>query len=168
MRPKITEKYEKYLEIIEFYRIQPKVDALQIEKIEEYLTLMSAHYQNFCADIEDCIGLPEPVELEIIMDVLNSYLNVVGEEIVKIFPEEVKRFSPINLQFSSCLNEVQAIELYRNFNGLQSDFYGIKDDLDEIEKNVFESSFINEFAVLTKKLISSINSDLIVRVEDLI
>jgi hypothetical protein len=168
LEPRETDSYKIFLEIIEFYRIQPKIGPLQIEKIEEYLTLMSAHYQNFSAEIEDCIGLEEPIELEKIIDVLNSYLSIVGEELAKIFPEEINDYSPICLSFSNKLNEIQAIELYKNMNGNQNNQYGISEDLDKLEESVYESNFSDKFAILTQKLMGSINSDLIVKVEDLV
>lgn len=171
MKPKKTDNFKaigEIIEIIDFYRIQPKIQPFQIEKIEEYLTLMNAHYQNFSAEIEDCIGLEEPIALEKVIDVLNSYLSIVGDELVKIFPEKTTDCSPIRLPFSTNLSEIQVLELYRNFNGGKNDQYEIRDELDRLEEKMYESCFLDKFAILTKKLISRINSDLIVRVEDLV
>ncbi|MBN2595231.1 hypothetical protein [Labilibaculum sp.] len=160
--------YESILNIIEFYRIQPRIQDFQIEKIEEYLILMSAHYQESLREIDDCIGLSEPVCLEDIVDVLNSYLNKVGEELEKIFPENINVFSPINIHSNAKIIEIQALELYRNFNGGESDLYRIKEALDCLDNNIYEEDFAENFALLTKDILSKINSDLIVKVDDLL
>jgi len=160
--------YEAIWDILEFYRIQPKVKELQIEKIEEYLIVMSAHYKESIIEINDCIGLSEPVCLNEIVDVLNSYLNKVEEELIKIFPDEVIAISPINLHSNTEVSEIQLIELYSNFNARESDLYQIKEILDDLENYMYEESFIDKLAILTKELISKINSDVIIRVDDLI
>lgn len=160
--------YEAIWNILEFYRIQPKVKELQIEKIEEYLLVMNAHYEESITEIDDCIGLSEPIHLEEIVDVLNSYLNKVGEELIKIFPEEAIAISPINLFFNAKVSEIQLIELYSNFNDRERDLYQIKEALDDLENFIYKESFADKLAIITKKLISKINSDVIVRVDDLI
>lgn len=160
--------YEAIWDILEFYRIQPKVKELQLEKIEEYLIVMSAHYKESITEIDDCIGLSEPICLDEIVDVLNSYLNKVEEELIKIFPEEVIVISPINLHLNSGVSEIQLIELYSNFNAWESDLYQIKKALDNLENYMYDESFADKLAIITKELISKINSDVIVRVDDLI
>lgn len=160
--------YEAIWDILEFYRIQPKVKELQIEKIEEYLILMNAHYQESMTDIDECIGSDEPVCLEDVVDVLNSYLNLVGEELMKIFPEEENVISPINMHSNSKISEIQTIELYRNFNARERDLFQIKEVIDDLETYVYDDFFSTKLANLTKDLISKINSDVIIRVDDLI
>lgn len=168
MNNKASIAYEAIWDILEFYKIQPKVQDLQIEKIEEYLVLMNAHYQDSMMDIDECIGLEEPVCLEDIVDVLNSYLNRVGEELIKIFPENTNAISPIHLHSNTGVSEIQAIELYRNFNAREKDLFQIKELIDDLETYVYEDNFADKLAILTKDLLSKINSDLIVRVDDLI
>lgn len=160
--------YEAIWNILEFYRIQPKVKELQIEKIEEYLIVMSAYYKESITEIDDCIGLREPVRLDEIVDVLNSYLTKVEEELTKIFPEEAIVISPINLHSNTKISEIQTIELYRNFNSGERDLFQIKEAINDLETYVYEDIFADKLAIITKELISKINSDVIVRVDDLI
>jgi hypothetical protein len=160
--------YEAIWNIIEFYKIQPRVQELQIEKIEEYLILMNAHYQKSMTDIDECIGLDEPVCLEDVMETLNSYLNLIGEELIKIFPEDENAILPLNMHSDAKISEIQAIELYRNFNERERDLFQIKEAIDDLETSVFEENFAAKLAALTKDLISKINSDVIIRVDDLI
>lgn len=129
---------------------------------------MNAHYQESIRDIDDCIGVSEPVCLEDIVDVLNSYINKVGEELDKIFPEDMNAFSPINIHSNAKIIEIQALELYRNFNGGESNLYRIKEELDCLGNNIYEENFAEKLAILTKNILSKINSDLIVRVDDLL
>ena len=136
--------------------------------VKEYLILMNAHYQESMADIDECIGLGEPVCLEDVVDILNSYLNLVGEELMKIFPEEENAISPINMHSNSKISEIQAIELYRNFNARERDLFQIKEAVNDLETYVYEESFSTKLATLTKDLISKINSDVVIRVDDLI
>ena len=168
MNNKESITYEAIWDILEFYRIQPKVKEPQIEKIEEYLIVMSAHYKESITEIDDCIGLSESVRFEEIVDVLNSYLNKVGEELIKIFPDEVIVISPINIHADTKISEIQIIELYSNFNARESDLYQIKEALDDLENHIYEETFADKLAIITKELISKINSDVIVRVDDLI
>ncbi len=168
MSNKASIAYEAIWNIIEFYKIQPRVQELQIEKIEEYLILMNAHYQKAMADIDECIGLDEPVCLEDVVDTLNSYLNLIGEELIKIFPEDENAISPINMHSDSKISEIQAIELYRSFNERERDLFQIKEAIDDLETSVFEENFAAKLAALTKDLISKINSNVIIRVDDLI
>ncbi|WP_461643131.1 hypothetical protein [Labilibaculum euxinus] len=168
MNNSTSDSYESILNIIEFYRIQPRIQDLQIEKIEEYLILMSAHYIESIREIDDCIGLSEPACLEDIIDVLNSYLSKVGEELEKIFPEDINVFTPVNIHSNAGIIEIQALELYRNFNGGESNLYQIKETLDCLENNIYEEDFAEKLALLTKDILFKINSNLIVRVDDLL
>lgn len=168
MNNKESIAYEAIWDILEFYRIQPKVKEFQIEKIEEYLILMNAHYQEAMTDIDGCINSDELVCLEDVVDVLNSYLNLVGEELMKIFPEEENVILPINMHVNSKISEIQAIELYRNFNARERDLFQIKEAIDDLETYLYEDVFSIKLGRLTKELMAKINSDVIVRVDDLI
>lgn len=168
MSNKESVTYEAMWNILEFYKIQPRVQELQIEKIEEYLILMNAHYQEAMTDIDECIGSNESVCLEDVEDVLNSYLNQVGEELIKIFPEEENTILPINKHSDSKTTEIQTVELYRNFNARERDRFQIKEAIDDLENYVYEEDFAAKLAILTKDLLSKINSDVIIRVDDLI
>ncbi|PKQ60272.1 hypothetical protein BZG02_19940 [Labilibaculum filiforme] len=162
-----SNSYEYISNIIEFYRIQPRIQDLQIEKVEEYLLVMNAHYQNSIQEIEACIDSQEPISMEELVDILNSYLNMVGEELSKIFPNEEREIAPIHLHSKHEISEIQAIELYRNFNGSKN-LYRINEQLTALEKDIYEGDFVNKLAVLTEDLLSRINSDLIVKVDDLV
>jgi len=160
--------YESIWDIIEFYRIQPKVQELQLEKIEEYLVLMNAYYQESMVEIGVHIGSEDVASLSDIIDVLNSYLSLIGEEIKKIFSEDENMISPIEILSGSAVNELQTIELLRRFNEGDRDVYEIKEALDRLETLVYEEDFVNELSFVIRNLITKINSDVIVRVDDLI
>jgi len=58
--------------------------------------------------------------------------------------------------------------LLRRFNEGDRDVYEIKEALDRLETLVYEEDFVNELSFVIRDLITKINSDVIVRVDDLI
>lgn len=168
MSDTVVNNYEFIWEIIEFYRIQPRVQEQQVEKIEEYLVLMNAHYQESIIEMDELLNTEDVVCLLDVIDVLNSYLSLVEEELAKIFPENNKTIHPIDVLANIAVNELQTIELFRKFNGGDSNVHQLKEDLDKLETMVYEEDFGKEIVLFTKDLIIKINSDVIIRVDDLL
>ncbi|RUT79866.1 hypothetical protein [Ancylomarina longa] len=153
--------------IIEFYKIQPGVKELQLEKIEEYLILMSSFYQDTIGELDDLKDDQSTDNLNVIIDILNSYINLVGVEIEKIFPDFPIRLEPIeNKDFN--LNEIQIIEILQGLNKGDRDIWQIKGNLEELAELVFEDSFQSQFWLTISQLISNINAELTVWVDNLL
>ncbi len=168
MNNRISISSEAIGHIVDFYRIQPKVGDINIEKIEEYLLVMNSHYSESMTDLEEFSGSNEDLSIDDIIDVLNSYLSLVGEELNKIFKEENNKYSPIEFYSNESMNEIQVIELLRKFNGGEENLFQIKTNIDQIETIIYEEDFALSLLDLIKDLIEEINGELVVRVDDLI
>ncbi len=154
--------------IVDFYRIQPKMGQMNIEKIEEYLLVMNSHYSESINDLEEITESNEELILDDIIDILNSYLSLIGEELNNIFKEERSNYSPIDFHSRGAMNEIQIVELLRKFNGGEEDLFQIKERLDQIESIVYEQTFVQSLLELIKDLIAEINAELVVLVDDLV
>lgn len=168
MNKRISITNEAIGHIVDFYRIQPKVGAINIEKIEEYLLVMNSHYSESITDLDELSESDEDLSLDDIIDVLNSYLSLIGEELINIFKEENINYSPIDFYSNMAMNEIQLIELLRRFNGGEEDLFQVKIKIDQIELMIYEEDFPQSLLDMIKDLITAINADLIIRVDDLI
>ncbi len=154
--------------IVDFYRIQPKMGQLNIEKIEEYLLVMNSHYSESINDLEEITESNEEPSLDDIVDILNSYLSLVGEELNQIFKEERNNYLPIDFHSRGTMNEIQIVELLRKFNGGEEDLFQIKELLNQTESVIYEQTFVQSLLELIKNLIAEINAELVVLVDDLV
>lgn len=168
MSTKISISSEAIGYIVDFYRIQPKLNQVSIEKIEEYLLVMNSHYSESIADLDEISDAKEELCLNDLMDILNSYLSLVGEELSKIFKDESHNYTPINFYSKDDISEVQLIELLRKFNGGEADLFQMNGSLNQIEAKVYDQDFALALVNLIENLITQINAELVVRVDDLI
>ena len=146
-------------DIIDFYQLQPGVQAIHIEKIEEYLILVDAFFKQALLETFEC---DEATDL---FDVLNSYINAITEEHEKIFPDKVLDIYPIEINDEN-LNELQIFEALQRFN--LKDRFHIQNLLQEIEKYLFDDEFCVVLNQIIQQLICSINAEMFVKVDDLI
>ena len=168
MNKRISISSEAIGQIVDFYKIQPRIGDVNIEKIEEYLLVMNSHYSASITDLNDLSESNEDLSFEDIIDILNSYLSLIGEELSKIFKEENKNYLPIDFYDEMVMNEIQIVELLQKFNGGEEDLFQVKTNLDEIESIIYEENFSQSILELIKILISTIHAELVVRVDDLI
>ncbi|WP_421919448.1 hypothetical protein [Marinifilum sp.] len=151
-------------EILEFYRIQPGVSELHIEKLEEYLLLMNSLLVEAMQDLLSLLG--GDVNMEDTIDVLNSYIISVVEESYKVFPKEDLKILPFN-QFDNS-NEIQILEYLRNLNQEKSNRFDLDEMLIELDENLYENDFPDQLHKVIEKTILAINSEMILKVEDLL
>ena len=78
MNKRISISSEAIGQIVDFYKIQPRIGDVNIEKIEEYLLVMNSHYSESITDLDDLLESNEDLSLEDIIYVLNSYLSLIG------------------------------------------------------------------------------------------
>lgn len=168
MSDKSAITYESIWEIIEFYRVQPKVQDVQLEKIEEYLILMNAHFQNTYSEIDELQKSEEEINLIDVLDIFNSYLNVIEEEMEKIFQNYVSGLSPVEIHEEDSLHDLQTVELLRVMNGGNNDHFQLLASIDELDGLLYEEDFKIKYTDVVKNLISRINAGLIIKVDDLI
>lgn len=154
--------------ILEFYKIQPgmRKDG-EIEKIEEYLLLMHALYSDYSDELNN-LEMSDVDFLENLFDCFNGYLNAVGEEMDQIFEKQVVDLSCIPIYGFSILLPIHSIEMVKKWNNFDLDDWQINEGLLELEGMVESDSFSENFGQLIKKLMSRINSRLIVELEELI
>lgn len=154
--------------ILEFYKLQPGMNKEgKIEKVEEYLLLMHALYNDYSNEIED-LEINDIDFLENLFDCFNSYINAVSEEMSKIFEESLFELFPIPIYGFSIVLPIHCIEMIQNWNKSEQDYWGIKAELSGLEELVESDLFFQDFLSLIEKLMSCINTKLVVAIEDLI
>lgn len=146
-------------DVIDFYQLQPGVKPVHIEKIEEYLILIDSFFREAILELLLC---DKSVDL---FDVLNSYINSITEEYEKIFPEEDLGIYLIEI-FDKNLNELQICEALQRFN--YNNRFRIHQHLQNLEENIFEDEFDQLLQLAIQQLICSINSEIFIKVDDLI
>ena len=152
--------------LVEFYKIQPGVSVSVLEKLEEYLVLMNSYLIEALYDLNEISYNFE--KLEDILDILNTYINSIVEENGKIFPDEDLEILPLNYPENVNLNEIQVLEYLRNINQGKLNRYNLNDLLIELDEKLYEDDFSVLIIEIIEKLITVINSERIVKVEDLI
>ncbi|WP_282013958.1 hypothetical protein [Marinifilum flexuosum] len=162
----ISEKRNQVLqEIIEFYKIQPGVSSEILEKLEEYLLLMNSITIEALNDLEELSSYQ--VNLTDTIDVLNTFINSIVEESEKIFPNEDIEILPLKYTDEMALNELQVLEYLKNLNQADLNRFKLMDALQELDEKLYEDEFPDLIMELVEKLILAINSERIVKVEDL-
>lgn len=162
----ISEKRNQVLqEIIEFYKIQPGVSSEILEKLEEYLLLMNSITIEALNDLEELSSYQ--VNLTDAIDVLNTFINSIVEESEKIFPNEDIEILPLKYTDEMALNELQVLEYLRNLNQTDSNRFKLMDDLLVLDEKLYEDEFPDLIIDIIENLILAINSERIVKVEDL-
>ncbi|WP_282125095.1 hypothetical protein [Marinifilum flexuosum] len=162
----ISEKRNQVLqEIIEFYKIQPGVSSEILEKLEEYLLLMNSITIEALNDLEELSSYQ--VNLTDTIDVLNTFINSIVEESEKIFPNEDIEILPLKYTDEMALNELQVLEYLKNLNQADLNRFKLIDALQELDEKLYEDEFPDLIMELVEKLILAINSERIVKVEDL-
>lgn len=163
----ISEKRNQVLqEIIEFYKIQPGVSSEILEKLEEYLLLMNSITIEALNDLEELSSYQ--VNLTDAIDVLNTFINSIVEESEKIFPNEDIEILPLKYTDEMALNELQVLEYLKNLNQTDSNRFKLMDDLLVLDEKLYEDEFPDLIIDIIENLILAINSERIVKVEDLL
>lgn len=162
----ISEKRNQVLqEIIEFYKIQPGVTSEILEKLEEYLLLMNSITIEALNDLEELSCYQ--VNLTDAIDVLNTFINSIIEESEKIFPNEDIEILPLKHTDENALNELQVLEYLKNLNQADSNRFKLMDALLVLDEKLYEDEFPDLIVDIIENLILAINSERIVKVEDL-
>ena len=157
---KIIDKRSQIIhDVIDFYQLQPGVQAIHLEKIEEYLILIDAFFREAFWEVSECDEVTD------LFDVLNSYINAIGEEYEKIFSDEVLDLYPIEIN-DECVNELQIFEALQKFNF--NNRFRIEELLRKIEDYLFEDEFYEILTEIMQQLICSINAELFIKVDDLV
>ncbi len=154
--------------ILEFYRVQPGMNKDgKIEKVESYLLLMHSIYSDSKNELEE-LDISDVDFLENTFDCFNGYLNALGEEINKIFEEDVFKLMPIPIYGFSIILPIHCIEMIKNWNKSEQDYWQIGDELSRLDEWVESDLFFENFLALIEKLMLRINAKLVVAIEDLI
>ena len=154
-------------DIVDFYKIQPGVSASVLEKLEEYLILMNSFVIEALEDLNN-LSYSVQVNLEDMMDVLNTYINSVKEESGKIFKDQELDILPLVLPENSYTNEIQVLEYLQKLNKGELNRYNLSEQLQQLDEMLYDEEFAVQLLKVSKDLILAINSEIIVRVEDLI
>ena len=154
--------------ILEFYKLQPGMHKDEnIEKVEEYLLLLHALYTD-CAEELDELDLRDVDFLENLFDCFNGYLNALGEEMSKIFQDSLIDLHPIPIYGFSIILPIHGLEMIKNWNKSDLDYWGIGEELAQLEELVESDLFFENFLSLFEKLLFRINAKSVITVEDLI
>ena len=154
--------------ILEFYKVQPGMNKDgKLEKVEEYLLLMHALYSDSSEELDE-LDINDIDFLENIFDSFNGYLNAVGEEMDKIFDENVIDLTLIPIFGFSIVLPIHSIEMIKAWNKSEQDYWHIENELSQLEELVESDSFFEKFLELIEMLMLRINAKLVVEVENLI
>jgi len=155
--------------IMDFYRLQPGVRGEVVEKLETYLLLVSARYTEIMGLVDELEHQEVKSPLDSLCELLNGYLNSLGEEYEKIFEGMENPFVPIG-EFAGPLTQyLPFVEALRVWNHRERDCYGVAEILNEFEDQVFSDDFKDEeLWPFAKKLIDRINLKMVIHIEDLI
>jgi len=168
MKKESISRLEILENILEFYRLQPGMHKDgNIEKIEEYLLLLHALYSN-CVDELDELDLNDVDFLENLFDCFNGYLNALGEEMAKIFQDSLFDLHPIPIYGFSIILPIHGLEMIKNWNKSDADYWQIGEELSNLEEMVESDLFFENFVSLFKKLVFQINARSVIAVEDLL
>jgi hypothetical protein len=168
MKEESVSRLEILENILEFYRIQPGMNKNgKIEKIEEYLLLMHALYIDYSKEFDE-LDIRDIDFLENLFDCFNGYINAVGEEMDKIFEESIVDLYPIPIFGFSIVLPIHCIEMMRNWNKSDQNYWKIDEELSQLDALVESDLFFEHFSTLIEKLMLRINSKLIVAIEELI
>ena len=164
-----AEKYNYAIiqNIIEFYRLQPGVKDCDLDKLEEYMVLIGSFSSEAFNDLNEINNSKVIDNYEDIVGVLNRYINLVLEEMNKIFPNKIINISPLLSDEQFDLNEIQIIEYYKRINKGEQDKMRLSEQLQLLENSLFDKDFGEKLADITLMTIKRINSDLMIRMEDL-
>lgn len=154
--------------ILEFYKVQPGMNKDgKLEKVEEYLLLMHALYSDSSEELDE-LDIHDIDFLENLFDSFNGYLNAVGEEMDKIFDENVIDLTLIPIFGFSIVLPIHSIEMIKAWNKSEQDYWHIENELSQLEELVESDSFFEKFLELIEMLMLRINAKLVVEVENLI
>ncbi|WP_372642703.1 hypothetical protein [Ancylomarina sp.] len=154
--------------ILEFYKVQPGMNKDgKLEKVEEYLLLMHALYSESSKELDE-LDINDIDFLENLFDTFNGYLNAVGEEMDKIFDENIIDLTLIPIFGFSIVLPIHSIEMIKAWNKTEQDYWRIEYELSKLEELVESDLFFEHFSYLIKKLMLKINAKLVVAIEDLI
>jgi hypothetical protein len=154
--------------ILEFYKVQPGMNKDgKLEKVEEYLLLMHALYSDYSEELDE-LDINDIDFLENLFDSFNGYLNAVGEEMDKIFDENVIDLTLIPIFGFSIVLPIHSIEMIKAWNKSEQDYWRIETELSQLEELVESDLFFEKFLELVEILMLRINAKLVIEVENLI
>lgn len=164
----LSDSNDSIQNIIEFYKIQPGIKEFHLEKIEEYLLVLKSKYQKV---LEELDGFSDVEPIDSVKDmycILNFYINEVVEEIGKIFEKENTAFLLIEIPGDCTWTVNEIVELLRDFNLKNKDRWNLNDKINCLNSLLPEEVFLENIIRIIKEIIDNINSEIVVRVEDLI
>jgi len=154
--------------IMDFYKVQPGMNKDEkLEKVEAYLLLMHALYNEYSNELVE-LDTSDVDFMENLFDCFNGYLNAVGEEVDKIFDENIVDLTLIPIFGFSIVLPIHGIEMIKTWNKYEQDIWQIGDELSKLDELVESDLFFDNFLDLIGKLMLRINAKLVVAVEDLI
>jgi len=154
--------------IMEFYKVQPGMNKDEkLEKVEAYLLLMHALYNEYLNELVE-LDTNDVDFMENLFDCFNGYLNAVGEEVDKIFDENIMDLTLIPIFGFSIVLPIHGIEMVKTWNKSEQDIWQIGDELSKLDELVESDLFFENFLDLIGKLMLRINAKLVVSVENLI
>jgi len=163
-------KYAQITEyILDFYRVQPGVKEELMEKLELYLVLITSLYVDVMEELEVLQEMRNEDLFEEILEVLNGYLNSIGEEHESIFPEKENQFQIIPVFSNSKMDALRFFESLYVWNGGEKDLLSMGSQLQELQQAFDEKERQEELIWTTVKLIvQRIYMKMMIRMEDLI
>ena len=163
-------KYARITEyILDFYHLQPGVNGEQMEKLELYLVLINSLYVDALEEMEALEEVGSEDLFEEILEVLNGYLNTLGEEHEMIFPGRENPFRIIPVFHNVKMDSLRFSESLYTWNGGVKDLLSIGQQLQELQQAFDEKEREEELIWITVKLIvQRIYLKMMIRIEDLI
>lgn len=155
--------------ILDFYSLQPGIKGEVLERIETFLVVVYGHYVEVQEDLSDLMEDDLINPLDEMLDVLNGYLNALGEEYEKIFEAKENIFQPIAVFAGPVVEYLPFVEALRAWNCRSRDLFGVNELLDELEGEVLGNEIVTDrLKIFTLSLIQQIQLKIVTHLEDLI
>lgn len=164
----LSDSNDSIQDIIEFYKIQPGIKEFHLEKIEEYLLVLKSKHQNVSVELEDLSSVESIDSVKEMCSILNFYIREVSEEIGKVFAKENTEFLLVDIPSDCTWSANEIIELIRDFNLKNKDRWNLNNKISCLNSPVPEEVFLENIFSIIKEIVDNIDSETVVRVEDLI
>lgn len=163
----VVNRNEIIQQIIDFYKLQPGISDDDLIKIEEYLLVISSLIINVTEELEDLRKDNLQIKLTDLFDALNSYIVSVNDQIKKIFTDNCLNINPLFYDDKCMLYNIQIIEYLKNVNNAANNSIDLSKDIVLLEEELYTDKFGLILCDTLEKMILQINSELMVRVEEL-
>lgn len=154
--------------IIDFYRLQAKIDTEILDRFEDFLLVIDSFYIETVKQW-NLFKSDDEINLTDLCDLINGYLNFLNEEHLKIFKVDNKLFRIPFLFIDNEIQYMQFLESLNTWNSFEKDIFGIENNIMLIQSLICdEKDFRKDFSLFIDILFLNIHGEMIILIDDLI